>query len=49
MKKNWETYVRTFENLLSESKIQSGGCFAPYSLGSLLKTFKVIKITKLNN
>jgi hypothetical protein len=43
------SFVKTSENLLNESKIHLGGCFAPYGLGSLWETLKDIKIRKLGN
>jgi hypothetical protein len=43
------SFVKTFENLLSESKIQPRGYFSPCGLGSLQETLKYIKIKKIGN
>jgi len=41
--------MKTSKILLSESKIQSWGYFAPCGLNSPLKIFKNIKFTKLSD
>jgi len=41
--------MRIFKILSSESKIQLRGRLTPFGLGSPLKTFKDIKIKKLDN
>jgi len=42
-------YIKTFENLMNEPKIQARGCFVPCGLGSRWENFKDIKTKKLDN